>query len=106
MNYAFFVAAFVAHNIEIAANKDILGQKKITPNLLFIAEVVRQCWFASHEQPQDTRIDRLRRTIRESDIRRLSKPTHIVFNLTPCNLPLFLRDELNLDQAANCVAHV
>jgi hypothetical protein len=22
--------------------------------------VVRQCWFASHEQPQDTRIDRLR----------------------------------------------
>jgi hypothetical protein len=47
MNYAFFVAAFVAHNIEIAANKDILGQKKITPNLLFIAEVVRQCWFPS-----------------------------------------------------------
>jgi hypothetical protein len=28
MNYAFFVAAFVAHNVEIAAKKDILGQKK------------------------------------------------------------------------------
>jgi hypothetical protein len=28
MNSTFFVAAFVAHNIEMAAKKDILGQKK------------------------------------------------------------------------------
>jgi hypothetical protein len=37
MNSAFFVAALVAHNIEIAAKNDILARKKITPNLLACA---------------------------------------------------------------------
>jgi hypothetical protein len=43
-------------------------------------------------------------TSRTSDL--YSSPTRIVFDSIPCNLPLFLRDELNLDQAANGVAHV
>ena len=38
MNSAFFVAAFVAHNIEIAAKNDILAKKRSLPI----------CWRAPH----------------------------------------------------------